>query len=402
MTKPLRKPLNSVVTTRIQYTEINEIWRDSRERVLALKREDYMTKGKAIARELQICMQKNRRDVNKIVHIVYERAVKDLHGYPIAALLFEDLGNEAENSFGGEGILDELQKQIQLGLSALKAKLGQLEKLSGTDVGIIFLLFLLLKMENLRKGDGSFFKDLLIKLFKEFHLYISANKWWQTEFSSTVLSAVCVLMHIAKDKARDSNIGYKLKQMLAILRNFVVRCDLKGTGKVQVLWTIELLTCEKSRSGTDEFYKQKYISACRKSIYLIDSLDVILSDLPSSATANDSEKDSNLTTLEYVGNDLPNSSDNSDVFLDDSSNISPKEDTNKLTTNESHEEPSSKAASITENDSRGFNHCSVSQNQNVSPSREEANVKEIKAPTPKRSLNESASSFEMTRLIEAG
>ncbi len=409
MTKqqPLRRPKNSSQTALSQYAEIKDTWRDFRDRVLSLKRESYFSQGKALATELQTCMQRNQRDINKVVHIVYERATKDLHSYPIAALLFEDLGNEVEDSFGGERILDELQKQIQKSLSALNNKLGRMEKLVGTDVGIVFLLFLLYKLENLRKGDGSIFTDLLIKLFKQFHVYmLGASKWPHSDFSSSVLSAVCVLLHVTNTCETDSKVKIKIKQILGLLRSFYISGSLKGLGKIQVLWTIESLSPRKGGNGCDEFYRQQYITACKKSNYLLDALDTVLSDTDveknlikedvDKYTISKEEKSSSDRTDSTEALNISN--DSSDVFLDDDSRINAQHITSSKATEKNKDNVIDHADELLNSKVSCLTKAEDSKDSLMSKTELKNNMEDV----AKKCIKESISSAEFRKLIEVG
>eukprot|EP00794_Sanderia_malayensis_P018621 gene18621-20498_t len=257
-------------------SECDEVWGEFRGKVLSLEKSNYISCGKALATELQLCMQKNRGDIKKVVHIVYQRALKDIHGYPIAALLFEDMGEEAEGFLGGQSILDELQKQIQKSLSSLNAKLGRKENIEGSDVGIIFLLFVLYKLEILRQGDGLFFKDLLLKLFEKFHVYMfGTGNWPQSDICVTVINAICVLVNIASN---DVKTKVKINQTLDLLRKVYIQGCLSEIAKVQILWTTECFwSLQQASTNSNNIsnnlrdeYRIKYETAYKKE-NLLDS-----------------------------------------------------------------------------------------------------------------------------------
>ena len=386
---------------------IKEVWRDFRTKILALSKENYIVKGKQIARELQLCIERNQRDVIKIIHLVCERASKDLHAYPIAALLFEDLGNEVENSYGGEVVLNELQKQLQKSLSALKTKLGNMEKLLGTDVGIVFLFFCLLKLENLRSGDGGFFKGLLVKLFKEFHFYmLGAAKWPYKDFSPSVLSAFCMLMCLVAKETNDPKEKLKTKHILGRIRNFYIHGDLRSIGKVQVQWAIESLSSSQCSNERNDFYKKKYTVACQKSSYLIDSMDDILSDInvEKITTHEVLVKKAGMPEVKPIDIDVMNLSDESgDVFI----NEDEQEDSSHSGSSQSVQLVALESAPL-----RKSSVCLAEESKSIRENLDTQSCPEpcsdlvqggaSKPSTSKRDLKESVSSTALQKLIDIG
>ena len=57
-----------------------------REKLLALTKETYLSEGKLLVDELQQAIKDNSNNAYKVILLCYERAVKDIYSYPIAAL----------------------------------------------------------------------------------------------------------------------------------------------------------------------------------------------------------------------------------------------------------------------------------------------------------------------------
>lgn len=306
--KPLRRPKHSTTSGHSQYMEISDEWRERRNKMMSLTRENYLGKSKDIAREFQLCVQENKSDVKRVIHIIYERAAKDIHSYPIAALFFEDLGRQIDATCDGEKIFDCLQKELQTSLSSLNSKLARAEKLTGCDVGITFLLYSLLKLEKQRNGDGKFLKDLLLKLFKAFYLFVlDSSMPMQHDINDSLVSALCTILLVANEERSSPKDEQKIEQILGFLRKIFIQSFIKSIGKIQISWTIEAIAAKKRKTNltTKEFYAQKYALACRRVVYLLDSMETVLCDISVPGTKSD-----------HQVIDSHNSSNESDVFMD--------------------------------------------------------------------------------------
>ena len=306
--KPLRRPKHSTTSGHSQYMEISDEWRERRDKMMSLTRENYLTKGKNIAREFQLCIQENKSNVKRVIYIIHERAAKDIHSYPIAALFFEDLGRQIDGTCDGEKIFDSLQKELQASLSSLNSKLARAEKLTGCDVGITFLLYSLLKLEKQRSGDGKFFKDLLLKLFKAFYLYVlDSSMPLQQDINDSLVSALCTILVVVNEERSTPKDEQKIEQILGFLRKTYIHSFLKGIGKIQIAWTAEAVASGKRKTNltTKEFYAQRYALACRRVVYLLDSMETVLCDISAPGTKSDDQ---------IV--DSHNDSHESDIFID--------------------------------------------------------------------------------------
>ena len=293
--RPLRRPRHSTTSYARQYSEVSQEWRQRREKLLRLSRETYLTKGKEIAREFQQLIHDDIDDAYKVIYLIYEKAVKDIYSYPIAALFFEDLGQQHDNMFDSEKVCMALQKELQKSLTSLNNKFTGMEELEGTDVGIVYLLYLLLKLENLRKCDGSFFNDLLAKLFQSFYPYaLNASSLLKKGLGDSVVGAICLLFQVAFADGISLKDELKIEQTLTFLRHCYVHSSIKATGRMQILYTLEDFHTRRHRIEfkSKNFYIEQYALNCKKRQYLIDSLGSVFCNLraPSGSLSTSSER----------------------------------------------------------------------------------------------------------------
>ena len=280
--KPLRRPktVSSLSTSGLStLNQIPDEWRNLRIKILSLTRENYVKNGKSLAKELQLIIRTRANEVEKAVHLIYERSVKDLFGYPIGALLFEDLGNPVNGGYVGEDVLDSLQNILQESLTSLQNKLGKMAQLEGVDVGVVFLIYLLFRLETLRGGENNVFKDLLLKLFKAFYVYIlGASQWPLSYWNDSVVSAYCVLISLIFQKKQSDSIELrKATRMLDILRPLLFKQILTTVSKLQILRTIEIFASSgKDDLRRDDVLNSIYKDACNKSDCLLSGITNVL------------------------------------------------------------------------------------------------------------------------------
>ena len=306
--KPLRRPRHLTSSNATQYIDIPSVWSVRREQLLNITPETFLTKGKQLNRELQQVIKNNQEDAYTVIHLIYERAVKDIYAYPIAALLFEALG-QGEDGINCEQVFAALQSELQKSLSALNSKVIRMEELSGVHVGIIFLLYLLLKLENLRADSGTFFKDLLTKLFDTFFPYaLGAGQVLKNSINDCVISAICLLFQVAYEEKSSAKERQKIEQGLDFLRWCFMNKNIKVLGRLQILYTLECVNCQRTdaKFKYKTYYQEQYGINCKKEQCLLDSVSSIFCNLKEKPP-----------TLSKSKEDL-HSSDESDVFVDPS------------------------------------------------------------------------------------
>lgn len=277
--QPLRRPKHSTSSNAWQYTEIPQEWLERRDQLLAITRETYLTKGKEIARNFQQAMQDNLDDANIVINLIYERAAKDILAYPIGALFFEELGQQAEDTCNDE-IFAALQNELQLSLSSLNNSFSRMEKINGVDCGVIFLLYVLFRLENLRNGDGTSFKNLLLKLFKSFYPYaLGSSKAIKKDLRDSAISAICLLYQVAFQEASSQKEKQKVEQTLGFLRYCFIHGSIGSIARIQVLFTIESINSQINsvEFKKQNYYQELYTTHCRKKACLLDSMDAIFS-----------------------------------------------------------------------------------------------------------------------------
>eukprot|EP00795_Rhopilema_esculentum_P001069 gene1069-15402_t len=278
---PSKRPRS--ISSRPQ-TKIPGEWRQRRDNIMSLSKTDYATRGKKIIRDLSSTLEKDE-NVTKVMYLLYEKAVKDVFNFPIAGLLFEDLG--LQSNYDGEDqclkMFGMLQDALQTGLSELKNKLMLLEKSDGVEVGLVFLLFSLWKLQKLRGSDGSIFRDLLVKLLPAFYAYtLAVSKDTDKRLNDAVVSALCLTVQVTKNQQSSENEGQIVESVATFLRTCCLDTSITAFGKTQVIYTLECMTstCSKEKHAASlEYYAKLYAQECEKRQYLINAMEQVFCKL---------------------------------------------------------------------------------------------------------------------------
>ena len=252
-------------------------WRTRREKLLALTRETYLTEGIQLVKDLQKAIHDNTEDANKVIFLCYERAVKDIYSYPIAALVFDSLGQQFDSACDSETVCSTLQLKLQNDLLSLSNKFSCMEELEGTDVGVIFLLYLLFKLGNRRGGGGTFFQHQLIKLFNSFYLYaLSVGDSLKKGLGDSVISSMCVLCQVAYLHGNIQQ-GEQVEKALGFLRYCFIHSNIKALGRIQIRYTLREFHSRGNKSEPNgEDQNERYILECKRMHYLLDNIETVL------------------------------------------------------------------------------------------------------------------------------
>lgn len=287
-------------------------WNTWREEILSLTKANYLTKGKELIACFQQAIQENRQNGCKVIILFYERAVKDIYSHPIAALLFEDLGQQVDSACDSEDVCSIIHQEVQNGLSSFTNKLSRMEEIEGRDVGIVFLLYLLFRLESFRGGDGSVFKQLLLELFNSFYLYVlNSSPSLKDCLDDNVVSAMCVLCQVAYlhgTVQQEEKIQYSLR----FLRQCYIQCKISTLGRLQVLYTLEEFHSRKSgpKSNKQNYFKEQYTEKCKRKLCLLGKVDSVLSGTNETGLSNEnsiSSSDSDVFVSSNKENKQPNS-----------------------------------------------------------------------------------------------
>ena len=142
---------------------------------------------------------------------------------------------------------------------------------------------MLLTLENRRGGEGKFFRDLLIKLFKLFYPYaLSASDSLKKGLGDCVISAMCVLCQVAY-MHREFQETEQMELILEFFRYCLIHSNIEAIGRVQILYTLEELYSKQSELDADTrtYYKERYNLECKKKYYLLDKIGYVFAELVS-------------------------------------------------------------------------------------------------------------------------
>ena len=291
-------------------------WSTWREEILSLTKANYLSKGKELMACFQQAIQENKDNVYKVIFLFYERAVKDVYSHPIAAILFEHLGQQVDSACDSEDVCSIIHQEVQNGLSSFTNKLSRLEEIEGSDVGVVFLLYLLFRLETFRGRDGSVFKQLLLKVFNSFYLYVlNSRPSLKDCLDDNAVSAMCVLCQVALlDGAFQQE--EKLQYSLKFLRQCYIHSKITVLGRLQILHTLEEFQSRKSglKSSKQNYFKEQYTENCNKKLCLLDKANSVLSGTNGVGLPNEdsiSNSDNDVFVSSSKENTQPNSSSHS-------------------------------------------------------------------------------------------